>query len=151
MVSRRGRARIQEDASGHITYQVKGSDPFGFSSSASAMDASEGLSVTWNSEYPDGIVQVLQVFRSRRAGDLVVSAEDGVSLSLQENKVTHGSLARSQLLVPFLSSVPMATPRIRTVDVFAAVLNLLGIQPTHNIDAIAPERIIQVSGAASAT
>lgn len=151
VVSRRGRARIQEDARGHITYHVKGNDPFGFSGLSPEMDASESLQATWNSEYPDGIVQLLQIFRSRRTGDLVVSARDGVSLSPQEDELTHGSLSRTHLLVPFLSSVPMAVPRIRTVDVFVAVLNLLGIQPTHNIDAITPEHIVRVSEAASAT
>ena len=71
----------------------------------------EPLSLTAGSDHPDGIVQLLQLFRSRRTGDIVLSTRDDVVLGRDPSVsggATHGSLARRHLEVPFLTSVPLA-------------------------------------------
>ncbi len=145
--SRRGRAQILEDADGRITYIVKGSDPFGYEGLGRVMDANEALRTTSSGSYPDGLVQLAQLFRSRRSGDLVVSAAPDVSLLTSDTPAataTQGSLAREHLVVPYLSSIPMRAGVVRTADIFARVLDLLGIEARHAIDGVLREPIESV-------
>jgi hypothetical protein len=141
------RVHIREDIDGRITYIAKDGDPFGLSNVQQVMDAEAALSVTADSRYPDGILQMLQLFRSRRAGDLVLSAAEGASFS-QGDGVTHGSLHRDHIMVPFMSSVPIGTQLLRSVDVFALILEVLGIEPAHALDGqlpLSPEAVSEGS------
>lgn len=136
--SRRGRAHIFEDADGRITYRVKGNDPFTFSNVPQIIDGDISLSLSSETTYPDGIQNLLQIFRSRRAGDLVVTTEKDVVFvsenDLHSTSVTHGALSREHALVPICSSVSCNLDVMRSVDVFAWVMNLLGIEILHALD-----------------
>jgi hypothetical protein len=108
------------------------------------MDSEQCLSVTAGSEYPDGILQMLQLFRSRRTGDLVISAGEGVVFAedaMSAGSATHGSLRAEHMMVPFASSVPGGTGARRTSDIFALALALLGIDPAHSLDGEIPTGI----------
>ncbi|MBT3182583.1 MAG: hypothetical protein HN337_08785 [Deltaproteobacteria bacterium] len=138
--SRRGKAHVLEDADGRVTYMIKGSDPFGYDSMPQIINSNLSLESSIDSNYPDGIIQLLQLFRSRRAGDVILSASEGVSLVNDiskvgfDSKITHGSLMRRHMLLPLLSSVPLNKGPIRTADIFATVLDMLGIEPAHSLD-----------------
>lgn len=137
VASRRGRAHVVEDPDGRVTYLLKGGDPFGYEAIPQVMKAHEMLSLTRDTDYPDGIVQMLQLFRSQRSGDLVISADRSCDISGTEGvSSTHGSLHRDHIMVPFLSSVPFAGTTIRTADVFLQTLNFLGIEPDHKLDGL---------------
>ncbi len=141
VLSRRGRAHLVEDADGRITYRTTGGDPFGFGEIPQVIDSETAFSLTSKSDHPDSIMQVLQLFRSPRTGDIVISAAAGCSLEERRKTVsTHGSLLRQHLSVPFLSSVPIKRDLVRTVDVFAFILDILGIDTEHKLDGEALER-----------
>lgn len=134
--SRRGRAHIHEDADGRITYIIKGADPFGLLNVPQNMDSKSAFALCRNTAYPDGIAQVLQIFRSRRTGDLVLSAELSATITGEADPppITHGSLGSTHMLVPFFSSVPADSSMIRTTDIFSLTLDLLGIEAAHPVD-----------------
>lgn len=138
--SRRGRAHVLEDADGRITYMIKREDPFGFCGIPQVAGFGETLKATVDSDYPDGIVQLLQLFRSRRAGDIVLSAAHGTSLVPRSEGLldtsTHGSLSKRHLMVPFMSSVSMNAAPIRSVDIFSTIIDILGIEPAHSTDGV---------------
>ena len=100
----------------------------------------ESLDLTYGTDYPDAPVQILQIFRSGRAGDLILSAAKGSDLRLRyeihEHKSSHGSLHWEHMKVPLVSNVPLAPGPIRSVDVFPTVLKLLGHAVPREIDGI---------------
>jgi hypothetical protein len=76
-------------------------------------------------------VQALQLLRSGRAGDLVLSARRGCDLRSNdyehpEHRGSHGSLDREHMLVPFAISAPVNRERLRTADAFPTILRLTG-------------------------
>lgn len=137
--SSRGKARIIEDADGRITYLSK-DDPFGYVRQGQVVDSSSELKNSWGSAYPDAIVQLLGLFRSKRAGDLVISAASGVSLlsASQDGtgKYTHGSLLSEHIMVPIISSVALNGGPMRSADIFSTVLDIFGIEGAHSVDGV---------------
>ena len=88
------------------------------------------LAATAASGFPDFVPQVVEMFDSRRAGDIVVFAEDDWTFSALEPS-GHGSCSASDMRVPLYFAGPglPAGGRIdhaRLVDVMPAVLDLLG-------------------------
>lgn len=135
--SRQGTARVRE-AAGLIEYQGLSGDPLGLGRLPEKMSFEEALDATWESEYPDGLVQIVQIFRSRRCGDLLLSAEPGHDLRKKwespEHKSSHGSLRRDHMMTPFGISLPIARSRVRSVDVFPSILSCLGKSIPEGID-----------------
>lgn len=140
ILSRRGKARLVEDADGRISYQPAGGDPFGFSKLPPVLDAEEALRLTDGSAYPDALVQAAQLFRSKRSGDLVVSATLGSDLrgrfETPPHNSGHGSLNREHMRVPFYVSprLDLAPGPYRTTDIFTLILDLMGIEPESLLD-----------------
>lgn len=140
IASRRGRSHVLEDHDGRITYLVKGQDPFGYSQMPQVMHSEDALNFTCDSMYPDGIVQVIQIFRSQRSGDLVISAKKDTDITgAVDSPFTHGSLHRDHIAVPLISSIPFKDKTIRTADVFTVILKLFGIEPEHELDGVLPQ------------
>lgn len=143
VASQRGSAHLVEDADGRITYSVRGSDPFGYGDISGNCDPAKVFGATKDTDHPDGIMQVLQLFRSPRTGDLVLSAGKGASFedkaTARKTALTHGSLRREHLCVPFFASIPLSAGRIRTADTFALMLDLFGIEAEHDLDGTSPE------------
>lgn len=139
--SLRGRAHIHEDADGRITYIVKGADPFGFGAVSQVLTSREAFDAAADSAYPDGIISMLQLFKSGRTGDLVISLAEGAYLAgnavADPFNVASGSLHRSNTLVPLFSSVRLSQNIIRTADIFATIIDLMGIDPIHSMDGMA--------------
>jgi len=137
--SREGEAEINV-VNNHIQYRVlAGGDPFGYTDFPFQTDFASSLALTFDTDYPDAIMQLIQIFRSSRTGDLLVSAKKGFDLRTKfespEHKSSHGSLHRSHLLVPYISNTKIKTQRkLRTVDVFPSILQLLRLKSNHPID-----------------
>lgn len=147
--SRAGRAHVVEDADGRITYIIKGADPMGFEGVPQILDAQQAFLLTKESQRPDAIVQSLQLFRSTRSGDLAISAAGGCTLEeCKHGTITHGSLMREHASVPFFSTVPLTTKIIRTADIMAMVLDILGIEAEHHIDGAPVDYTAPVASAA---
>lgn len=133
--SKRGEAEI---SAGH--YRVHGADPFGYPSFPETMTDRELFERTAATDYPDAPAQLLQIFRSRRAGDLILSAAKGSDLRLRyevpEHKSSHGSLHWEHMQVPVAANVPLPNQPIRSVDIFPTILKLLGRPIPEGIDGI---------------
>lgn len=107
-----GRAMVERDGRGRYSYRAIDGDPLGLRSALGAGDAITGLGageaheVMRDTEHPDGLVQVIALGGSPRAGDLIVSAAPGWDLRARWEPIphvsSHGSLRREHLLVPVL-------------------------------------------------
>jgi hypothetical protein len=100
--------------------------------------ARDWLEASWDAEYPDGVYHLLDQFRAGRTGDLLVSAREGFDFrrryEVPEHLAGHGSLVRSHMQTPVWSSEPLPAEPIRTVDLFPAMLDWLGVAAPAGID-----------------
>lgn len=139
--SRRGSATLSEH-NGGVNYVAGESDPFGFGDLPAAMTHDEAFELTAASEYPDALTQVAQIFRSPRTGDVVISAAPGYDLrdryERPEHRSSHGALHSQHMSVPLAVSAPLQDRPLRTVDVFSAVLEWLGLPEPAGIDGRSP-------------
>ena len=135
LASRDGEATLRCTAE-TITYTVETADPLGggtFSGSGRAW-----LARSFDTEFPDAAVQLLDQFRSPRTGDLVVVANDGYDFrdrwEVPEHKAGHGSLHRAHMQVPAWSNQPLVEAPLRTVDLFATMLSWLQVPLPEGVD-----------------
>ena len=132
-----GKARIRE-REGNIDYSVEGEDPFGYKGLPQTLNHTTSLEHTFDSDYPDALVQLIQIFKSRRSGDIILSAQKGFDLRARfewpEHKASHGSLHREHMLVPLFINIKIQPRKIRTADIFPSILELLGREGTNEID-----------------
>ncbi len=96
------------------------------------------LKRSFDGRFPDAAVQLLDQFRSPRTGDLIVVANEGYDFrdrwELPEHKAGHGSLHQAHMHVPTWSNRALRPAPLRTVDLFATVLDWLGVPVPDNID-----------------
>jgi arylsulfatase A-like enzyme len=137
-----GRAEIvREDRDGldslYLYRILEGEDPLGYVHATaaaplvgSAHEADEWLEATADTEYPDLVVQLPEFFDSPRSPDVFVSPKDGYGFT-KGYVAGHGSLSRSETVVPFLFAGPGVSPGIlhtaRTVDLAPTLLAYLGL------------------------
>lgn len=138
IASKKGEASIRKSADGLSYHPVTG-DPFGLGTLAEPMNATASLAATFESDYPDGLVQIDQLFGSRRAGDLVVSAANGYDLrdnwEYPAHKGSHGSLHKDHIHVPLLYNQTGWDERpARTTDIFNSILKWMGKPEISNTD-----------------
>ena len=138
--SRRGAADLRENRpDGSIRYAAReGADPFGFAGLPGEMSSREALEATVETDYPDALAQIAQLFRTGRTGDIVVSASPGFDLRERferpEHVSSHGGLIRDHMLVPFASSVALEEGPVRTADIATTVLDYLGVSAPPGVD-----------------
>jgi Type I phosphodiesterase / nucleotide pyrophosphatase len=129
-------ADIQRERSG-LRYLPRDGDPLGIGGER-CLTEEDWLAATWDTAWPDAVVQLYDQFRAERTGDLVVVAQEGYDLrrrfEIPEHKAGHGSLVRAHMQVPIWSSVPGPGGPIRTVDLFPAMLEWLGEEVPDGID-----------------
>lgn len=117
---------------------VSGTDPFAYTYTTQAgalidggfHTADEWLSATADTEFPDAVVQCIEVFDDPdRVGDLIVYPRPGCELS-PDNTGAHGGLHRSEMRVPLALAGPGIRRRrfgpVRNVDIFPTILDYLG-------------------------
>ena len=143
------RARLRDDEGG-IRYEPVAGDPLGLGSAPLPIDDRELLGRTLGGELPDAPRQVLQLFRSPRAGDLVLAARVGSDFrgpwEVPEHKSGHGSLIADHMAVPIAASVPLPDAPLRTVDLMPTMLELLGVPPPPGLDGVPFSRLAQATG-----
>lgn len=135
--SLRGRAQLTE-VPGGLNYRPITGDPFGYGPLPAELDCETALTATAESEYPDGLLQLAQIFRSARTGDVVVSATPGYDLRERyerpEHRSSHGALHAAHMNVPLAISLPVSEGPVRTADVFSMVLEHLQIEEPTGVD-----------------
>lgn len=138
IMSKRGSARTWIDSENRIGYEVTDGDPFGYKSLPAVMNSTESLQLSYNTDYPDALLQINQLFESPRAGDIVVSANLGYDLRAKhenpEHGSSHGSLHRDHMMVPIAINADINSEYLRTVDLFPTVLELLGYDVPDALD-----------------
>ena len=139
--SKKGTARIVKRPKG-LTYHPLTGDPFGLGEIEKPLDNQAALAATFESDYPDGLVQIVQLFSSHRAGDLVVSAANGFDLrdnwEYPEHKGSHGSLHKDHIHVPLIYNQKGWDDRpARTTDIFNSILKWMGKPTILNSDGYA--------------
>ena len=113
-----------------ISYQPESGDPLGLGGHVE-LDDRDLLARTRKTDLPDAPRQLLQLFQSRRAGDLVLAAAPGVDFrgpwEIPEHRAGHGSLIAEHMEVPIAASVALPDSPIRTVDLMPTVLERLDV------------------------
>jgi hypothetical protein len=139
VISRGGRATLEETAEG-IRYRPMSADALSLGGEACLSDRAWHVA-TLDAPYPDAPAQLLQLFRSGRAGDLVVIAEPGADCRLDyevpEHRSGHGSLIADHMRCLVAANVRLAGP-VRTTDLFPLVLDFLGHNVPTSIDGLLP-------------
>jgi hypothetical protein len=96
------------------------------------------LDHTWDGPYPDAAFNLIDQFRASRTGDLIAIAREGFDFRLRfeipEHKAGHGSLIKVHMQTPVWSSQPVPSTPLRTVDLFPAMLDWLGVTPPAVMD-----------------
>jgi len=132
------RARLRETR-GAIRYEPLAGDPLGLGGALQLEDR-EMLARSRTTDVPDAPRQLLQLFRSSRAGDLALGATLGNDFrgpwEIPEHKAGHGSVIADHAEVPILASVPLPDVPLRTVDLMPAMLELLGVAVPDGIDGV---------------
>ncbi len=122
---------------GRIRYQRLSGDPLLLGADPVRSHA-EWAEATWDSPYPDACYQLLDQFRASRTGDLVIVAREGTDFrrrfEVPEHRAGHGSLIRAHMQIPVWSSVEGPATPLRSVDLFPAMLDWLGVPVPAEID-----------------
>ena len=137
-----GRAEIaredREGAASLYSYRVlEGDDPLGYAGDPAARslfgaphEADDWLDATATGPFPDLAVQLPEFFDSPRAPDVFVSPAEGFGFT-SGKAAGHGSLSRSDTVVPLLFAGPGVPPghlrAARTVDLAPTLLSYFGI------------------------
>ena len=112
------RARVR-DEDGLVHYEPLHGDPLGLGGVLRLEDR-EMLQRSRGTDTPDAPRQLLQVFRSARAGDVALAARLGSDFrgpwEIPEHKAGHGSVIADHAEVPILASVPLPEAPLRTVE-----------------------------------
>lgn len=138
--SMRGEAAAWIDSEGNINYQKIKGDPFNYNGMPKTMSPEEALAHSFNTEYPDALLQIIQLLESPRSGDLVLSASPGYDLRAKhekpEHRSSHGALFRDHMIVPLVINTDLDKEFVRTVDIFPTILNLVGQPLPENLDGV---------------
>ena len=100
--------------------------------------ADETYDALARTDYPDAIVQVVNLAGSARSGDILISAAREWDLRARYEPIphrsSHGALHRDHMMVPLLMNRrPSRVPR-RTTDIFASTLAALAIDEPLTLD-----------------
>jgi hypothetical protein len=137
-----GQARLVDEGDGFIRYDPTTADVLELGAAAVTRSAREWLRESVNGGYPDSPVQLLQLFRSPRAGDLAISATKHADLrqawEVPEHHSGHGGLVRDHMRCLLAMNRPAIGP-LRTVDVFPLILSHLGHEVPPGIDGVPVE------------
>jgi hypothetical protein len=132
-----GEARVTR-VGGTIRYEPLSADPLELGGAFAGDDAA-WLARSFDAPYPDAPFQLLDQFSAPRAGDLVVISREGFDFrrrfEVPEHKSGHGSLLRVHMQTPLWSNRPLPEVPLRTVDVFAGLVDWLGETLPEGVDA----------------
>lgn len=145
--SRRGVSIVEREGAGRdrrYRYRAVRGDALGLMDDAtlrecvgaSAMPDRAWLERSAASRYPDLVPQIVEMFDSPRAGDIVLFASAGWDFSAEDPAAGHGSVLADEMLVPMVFAGPgigrEATIRVaRNCDVMPTIADWLGVLERH--------------------
>ena len=138
--SKRGEAQAWLDGDGLVNYKKIKDDPFGYNGVPAKMTSQQALDLSYHTDYPDALEQLIQIMEAPRTGDLVLSAAHGYDLRARdenpEHYSSHGSLLSDHMLMPVAMNVKFNKEHVRSVDVYPTIIELLGYGVPENIDGV---------------
>jgi len=134
----RGRAMLRR-AGDEYTYEpLDGGDPLGLGGRVHAASRDAAHDACAGSDYPDAMVQLLQLAASSRSGEMLLSATRGWDFRAKYEPIphvsSHGALHREHMEVPLLLSRPARRVPRRTTDVMPSALAALGLPIPEGLD-----------------
>mgnify|MGYP000170554379 CR=1 FL=1 len=125
IITQEGEALVTLSESG-VGYKAITANPFGLDDTDKQLTEKEAFDYTFESDYPDSLVQCQQLFASHRSGDIVVSAHVGYDLrdfwEIPEHKGSHGSLHKDHMHIPILTNKPgVLTGPMRSTEVYQII------------------------------
>lgn len=136
--NKKGEAIVSQNEEGLINYKKVDGDPLGYAMVSGQYKEDKTLSMSIDSNYPDALLQILQLFESPRSGDVIISAKPGFDLRANHEKPehfgSHGSLHKDHMLVPLLMNKNTKFDFARTADIYPTIIEHLGINTPSNID-----------------
>jgi len=127
--TQQGMARLTETP-GVVCYQPDSGDPLGLGGYLE-LDDRDLLSRTRETDMPDAPRQLLQLFQTSRAGDLVLAATPGADFrgpwEIPAHRAGHGSIIAEHMEVPIAASVAVPDAPVRTVDLMPTILECLDV------------------------
>jgi hypothetical protein len=132
VVDARGTAAADGSEPARIGFSVEGENPLGYPELPGRVTRDQVAALTAGTGFPDAPWQLVEFFRSPRAGDLVVCARAGFDLrsrfEYQPHNGSHGALERDHMLVPAAVNAGWADDRPScTADLFPTILSALGL------------------------
>ena len=132
----RGKARLSWGG-GRISYEPITGDPIAMGSQRDLTD-DDAYEVTLGTDYPDSLVQIARLSDSPRSGEIILSASREWDFRAKYEPIphrsSHGALHKEHMLVPLLTSHPVASRPRRTVDVMPSALRVLGLPIPQGLD-----------------
>jgi arylsulfatase A-like enzyme len=129
-----------------IRYEPLLGDPLGLGAATRVEHDRELLVRSRRTPFPDAPRQLLQLFASPRAGDLVLAAALGSDFrsawEIPAHRAGHGSLIADHMEVPLAASIPLPDAAVRTVDVMPTILEVLGVPEPAGLDGIPFSRLL---------
>ena len=133
----RGSAMVTTDGT-RFGYARRSGDPLGIGGDLRRLDAAAAYDAMFDSDYPDGLVQIATIASAPRAGDIILSAARRWDFRARYEPIphvsSHGALHREHMLVPLIVNRPTAHVPRRTVDIMPSALVALGITPPAGLD-----------------
>jgi len=133
----RGRAVVQQ-RDDRLSYLTMDGDPLGVGEQLLNVDCARAHDATRQTDYPDSIVQIARLAGSSRVGDFILSASRDWDFRARYEPIphvsSHGALHREHMLVPLVTSKPLARAPRRTVDVMPSALAALGLDIPAGLD-----------------
>lgn len=128
--SSRGGAIVGDTPAG-LTYEPLDGDPLGYGGNLGPLNRRAALESTFDSDYPDGLLQIAQIFSCSRCSDWIVISNNGYDLrkawEWPEHHASHGSLCRQHMIVPVIyNRTGWRQGPMRTTDLFNTMLKWAG-------------------------
>src|SRR5262249_60296127 len=105
----RGSAVVLEN-NGHFFYRRMNGDPLGVGRDVHCLSADDAHEVMSETDYPDGLVQIVRLALAPRSGELILSAAREWDFRARHEPIphvsSHGALHRDHMAVPLLLNHP---------------------------------------------
>jgi hypothetical protein len=135
----RGQATIKRDGD-RYTYRRETGDPLGMGCDLEGVSADVAYDSTFDTDYPDGVVQIEHLVNAPRSGEIILSAARDWDFRARYEPIphvsSHGALHREHMLVPLLVNRPVCGRPRRTVDVMPSALAVLGKAIPPGLDGV---------------
>ena len=133
----RGHASLRQDGD-RYWYTREMGDPLRIGRDLDGVSADEAYDATIDTDYPDGVVQIVHLAQSPRSGEIILSAARDWDFRAHYEPIphvsSHGALHREHMLVPLLVNRPIRGRPRRTVDVMPSALEALGKPVPSGLD-----------------